>query len=68
MNLLEWLGDLLDFINVVEHWRFFVVMLVAFGAVFLACNFMPAGGLRTFLVAGAIITGLITGIVWERSS
>ncbi|MEY4198405.1 MAG: hypothetical protein RLZZ265_145 [Verrucomicrobiota bacterium] len=36
MNLLEWLGDLLDFINVVEHWRFFVVMLVAFGAVFLA--------------------------------
>jgi|Laugrefa1bdmlbdn_1035148.scaffolds.fasta_scaffold242630_2 hypothetical protein len=43
-------------------------MLVAFGAVFLAYNFMPAGGLRTFLVAGAIITGLITGIVWERSS
>jgi hypothetical protein len=68
MNLLEWLGDLLDFINVVEHWRFFVVMLVAVGAACLAYNFMPAGGLRTFLVAGSIIIGIITGIVWERSS
>ena len=29
---------------------------------------MPAGGPRTFLVAGVILTGIITGRAWKRRS
>lgn len=68
MNLWEWLLDMLDFINVVEHWRFTLVMLLA-GALAFACyHFLPEGGLRIFLVSALFVSGLIAGIVLERNS
>lgn len=67
MHLWDWLLDLLDFINLVEHWRFAVTMLVA-GAVAALCYWlMPTGGVRTFMVAASFCIGLIAGILWERS-
>ncbi|MFA6544232.1 MAG: hypothetical protein WCS99_07390 [Limisphaerales bacterium] len=67
MKLWEWLLDLLDFVDIVEHWRFALVMLVAGVVAFAFYHFLPEGGLRTFLVAALFVFGLISGIVWERS-
>ncbi|MBI5801068.1 MAG: hypothetical protein HZA92_10145 [Verrucomicrobia bacterium] len=67
MHLWEWLLDLLDFINVMEHWRFALPALVACGVAALLYWLLPAGGLRTSLAATTVVAGLITGIFWERS-
>lgn len=68
MHLWEWLLDLLDFINVVEHWRFALVMVVTCAVAALLWWLVPAGGLRSFLVAATVIGGIFAGVTWERSS
>ena len=68
MQLWEWLLELLDFINVLEHWRFALVVLLAAALTALLYWLLPAGGLRTALTAAIVIIGLVDGILWERSS
>ena len=67
MHLWEWLLDLIDLVNVVEHWRFALAMLLAGAVAFALYYFLPAGGLRTFLVAAMVVVGLVAGFLWERS-
>ena len=67
MDFWDWLSNSIDSENEHEHRRFWLVMLIACGVAALFDWLLPAGGLHTFLVAAAIVTGLVTGIIWERA-
>jgi hypothetical protein len=63
LDAVEAFFELLDFL---EHWRFWVPVLISVGITVLIIRAIPDPALRWIISVPLVLAGISTGIVWQR--
>ena len=64
-SLVEIVEALLDLLDLVFHWRFWVPILVAAGVALWITYAVRDPALRWMLIVPVVTAGVVTGVVWE---
>jgi hypothetical protein len=63
------LDSVLDWLNVVVHWRLYLCLAIALVIAVVIHGFVLTNPSRGYAVAGVImLIGLVVGVVWDESS